>query len=239
MYNKKEGDVIDERKNHWKQKMKFKTKEQLSKLSLEVLKKTGKQIQKEIQRLDRYGSWIDKLIEQKSKPSKEKQDKIKQKFKSYIGKTYAITSVGVYSFINNGLMQKDIKFDSAQFTIEGVKPVYYKTSNSWDAFLVGTLKVFFSKKLLIQMSIDNDVHIRANSLNQLVLNVKQFSRIKKSLGTDENALAILYNIAFTNGMDRYIWTLQGLLPVKEFKKLLKETKNYNFVEHFIEEIKGG
>jgi len=218
--------------------MKFKTKEQLSKLSLETLKKTDKQIRKEIEQLDRYGSWIDKLIEQKSKPSLIDQAKIKQKFKSYIGKTYVMTSDGVHSFINNGLIRKDVKFDRAQFTIEGVKPVYYKTSNSWDAFLVGTLKVFFGKKLLIQMSIDNDVRIRANSLNQLMLNIKQFSRIKKMLGTDENALTMLYNIAFTNGMDRYIWTLQGLLPVKEFKKLLKETKNYNFVEHFIEEIKG-
>lgn len=35
-----------------------------------------------------------------------------------------------------------------------------------------------------------------------------------------------------------LWTLKDLLPQKEFKKLLKETKNYNFVEHFIEEIKG-
>jgi len=218
--------------------MKFKTKEQLSKLSLETLKKTDKQIQKEIEQLDRYGSWIDKLIEQKSKPSLIDQAKIKQKFNSYVGKTYVMTSDGVHSFINNGLIRKDVKFDRAQFTIEGVKPVYYKTSNSWDAFLVGTLKVFFGKKLLIQMSIDNDVRIRANSLNQLMLNIKQFSRIKKLLGTDENALTMLYNIAFTNGMDRYIWTLQDLLPVKEFKKLLKEAKNYNFVEHFIEEIKG-
>lgn len=218
--------------------MKFKTKEQLSKLSLETLKKTDKQIQKEIEQLDRYRSWVDKLIEQKSKPSLIAQAKIKQKFNSYVGKTYVMTSDGVHSFINNGLIRKDVKFDRAQFTIEGVKPVYYKTSNSWDAFLVGTLKVFFGKKLLIQMSIDNDVRIRANSLNQLMLNIKQFSRIKKLLGTDENALTMLYNIAFTNGMDRYIWTLQDLLPVKEFKKLLKETKSYNFVEYFIEEIKG-
>lgn len=58
-------------------------------------------------------------------------------------------------------MQKDIKFDRAQFTIEGVKPVYYKVNNSWDAFLTGTLKVFLGKKLLIQMNVDEVSYCQA------------------------------------------------------------------------------